>query len=424
MHIRALQVWKELGGQYKEMDQASFVEEYISGRMKQYMADKDRRLGQIQKRIEEGYDAHKRVHDIPPWLETALDDIDTEDPFQFAPKGEEDHDKSVEKTFEAINTRGDISESLGNLNLDEDHVHTSPSKNKLPIRRGKTSNEPIDVGSPDDCSYMALEFYASYEHLRLEKTGNEICPLSPTRSNRALYRFSSHIPIRLSSIQFGIHVDMDDEVLRFILLNEASTKTMNLFTMWMEHTIAPPNVLNQVMFVDSMWVPVVEASLGKHDGIHVMQNFFGEKDISHCVLTNFSIVIRKHWTLCVMYLSTHMKITSLRGRKHHLLFYDSLGCSAPMDVIPFLHMAMEALGHGASNPIVKHALLEPCSEFEIKLNGIDCGFYVMAAIRYIISSCLGEKSKGWVRKKWFNHDDILMLRKNLHEWCLEVVAKD
>ncbi|KAI5080655.1 hypothetical protein GOP47_0003838 [Adiantum capillus-veneris] len=82
-----------------------------------------------------------------------------------------------------------------------------------------------------------------------------------------------------------------------------------------------------------------------------------------------------------------------------------------MDIVPVLHSAMEAMAQGVKAHDVQHALLEPATKFELKVlkgpiqpNAIDCGFYVMATIRYIIQSCLQEKSKSW--KTWFIHDDV------------------
>ncbi|KAI5080099.1 hypothetical protein GOP47_0005578 [Adiantum capillus-veneris] len=100
-----------------------------------------------------------------------------------------------------------------------------------------------------------------------------------------------------------------------------------------------------------------------------------------------------------------------------------------MDIVPVLHSAMEAMAQGVKAHDVQHALLEPATKFEFKVlkgpiqpNAIDCGFYVMAAIRYIIQSCLQEKSKSWVKKTWFIHDDVLALRQSLHSWCLDIVG--
>ncbi|MCO5592982.1 hypothetical protein L7F22_046986 [Adiantum nelumboides] len=110
----------------------------------------------------------------------------------------------------------------------------------------------------------------------------------------------------------------------------------------------------------------------------------------------------EHWTCYVMYLATHAKIAGLRERKNHLLYYNPLGCTTMMDIVPILHSAMQAMAQGVKAHDVQHALLEPATKFELKVlkgpiqpNGIDCGFYVMVVIRYIIRSCLQEKSKSW-----------------------------
>ncbi|KAI5073449.1 hypothetical protein GOP47_0011462 [Adiantum capillus-veneris] len=417
--IRAHQVWKDLGNQYKHMSEAAFIEEFVAGKMRDYMAVKALRLAKIQKRIDEGYNTHKRMHDIPPWLEAALEDTDNEDPFQYAPEGEDDNENYEDKREEGPG----LAETLSNLKLDEDPtLLATPTKKKLPIQRGKTQEKAIEIGSPDDASLSALLFYVGNNPLTVEKIGHEISPATPTRSNRALYRFSSHVPMSLNSLHFGLRVDIDDQALRFILSNKASMRTMNLFAIWMEYTLGS-DVLMQVMLVDSMWYSVVDATLGKQDSMRVLHNFFGERDFGECVLTFFPIIYREHWTCCVMYLATHAKIVGLRRRKNHILYYGPLGWTTMMDIVPVLHSAMEAMAQGVKAHDVQHALLEPATKFELKVlkgpiqpNAIDCGFYVMAAIRYIIQSCLQEKSKSWVKKTWFIHDDVLALRQSLHSW--------
>ncbi|KAI5074577.1 hypothetical protein GOP47_0010538 [Adiantum capillus-veneris] len=114
--IWAHQVWKDLGNQYKHMSEAVFIEEFVAGKMRDYMAVKALRLAKIQKRIDEGYNTHKRMHDIPPWLEAALEDIDNEDPFQYAPEGEDDNENYEDKREEGPG----LAETLSNLKLDED----------------------------------------------------------------------------------------------------------------------------------------------------------------------------------------------------------------------------------------------------------------------------------------------------------------
>ncbi|KAI5063453.1 hypothetical protein GOP47_0022000 [Adiantum capillus-veneris] len=452
--IRAHQVWKDLGNQYKHMSEAAFIEEFVAGKMRDYMAVKALRLAKIQKRIDEGYNTHKRMHDIPPWLEAALEDTDNEDPFQYAPEGEDDNENYEDKREEGP----ELAETLSNIKLDEDPtLLATPTKKKLPIQRGKTQEKAIEIGSPDDASLSALLFYVGNKQLTIEKIGHEISLATPTRSNRALYRFSSHVPMSLNSLRFGLRVDIDDQALRFILSNKASTRTMNLFAMWMEYTLGS-DVLMQVMLVDSMWYPVVDATLAKQDSMRVLHNFFGERDFGECVLTFFPInYMWEHWTCCVMYLATHAKIARLRWRKNHILYYDPLGCTTMMDIVPVLHSAMEAMAQGVKAHDVQHALLEPATKFELKVlkgpiqpNAIDCGFYVMAAIRYIIRSCLQEKSKSWlsticiwilisflisfnplvfvdvvqVKKTWFIHNDVLALRQSLHSWCLDIVGEE
>ncbi|KAI5054555.1 hypothetical protein GOP47_0030521 [Adiantum capillus-veneris] len=408
------------------MSKAAFIEEFVAGKMRDYMAVKALRLAKIQKRIDEGYNTHKRMHDIPPWLEAALEDTDNEDPFQYAPEGEDDNENYEDKREEGP----ELAETLSNLKLDEDvsYIACNSNKEKASDSRGKTQEKAIEIGSPDDASLSALLFYVSNNQLTVEKIGHEISPATPTRSNRALYRFSSHVPMSLNSLRFGLRVDIDDQALCFILSNKASTRTMNLFAMWMEYTLGS-DVLMQVMLVDSMWYSVVDATLGKQDSMRVLHNFFGERDFGECVLTFFPIIYREHWTCCVMYLATHAKTAGLRRRKNHILYYDPLGWMTMMDIVAVLHSAMEAMAQGVKAHDVQHALLEPATKFELKVlkgpiqpNAIDCGFYVMAAIRYIIQSCLQEKSKSWVKKTWFIHDDVLALRQSLHSWCLDIVG--
>lgn len=86
-----------------------------------------------------------------------------------------------------------------------------------------------------------------------------------------------------------------------------------------------------------------------------------------------------------------------------------------------------------------------------QVNGTDCGFYVMACVRYLIGGILqGNKGKNWVSltticmtwlgkdilgawhlthllvckclqltKNWFHFEDVCTLRTDLHTWCLK-----
>lgn len=140
--------------------------------------------------------------------------------------------------------------------------------------------------------------------------------------SNGICRFESGLGIQFMSQTFNLVVDVDINLVDVIMTKKASTKTMNLFFLWvslyfrsmsmkechhycshflnitwmllnhrwLEYTLTKEAVEN-VWFVDSLWFPFLK-SAGLHEDSKKVQNYFGSVDVSKHLFVFLPIVDR------------------------------------------------------------------------------------------------------------------------------------
>ncbi|KAI5073439.1 hypothetical protein GOP47_0011452 [Adiantum capillus-veneris] len=60
----------------------------------------------------------------------------------------------------------------------------------------------------------------------------------------------------------------------------------------------------------------------------------------------------------------------------------------------------------------------------IEPNAHDCGWYVMKCMRMLIEGGLvGRPPRSWLSKKWFQHEDVEILKEDLREWLAQALGE-
>ncbi|MCO5611757.1 hypothetical protein L7F22_066015 [Adiantum nelumboides] len=188
--------------------------------------------------------------------------------------------------------------------------------NRQPIfSEKKTASEPIYVPSPEESS-VVKDIYLKVGAGKLGCVGD------PPKLSSYVASLMGGVIVHLRSEKFDLDMDFDVSIIdehEFTNI-EASTKTINLLALWLEHTM-PSNVIDQVWFVDSLWYDFMLDMPAER----ALSNYFGSIDLSAKLFTFFPIVENNHWTLVVYYNGHLRRLPGLSRGQSIILSFDSLG---------------------------------------------------------------------------------------------------
>ncbi|KAI5083439.1 hypothetical protein GOP47_0003182 [Adiantum capillus-veneris] len=298
---------------------------------------------------------------------------------------------------------------------------------KLQICSSMKTRVVVDVSSPPGAAattHVSLNFSIQNGQLRvMEEGGGRVVT---TRGNIAAARLGSIACITFTSDRFKLSVNVDQRLVSDILRGEASSRTIDLFGQWMEHTL-PPTILRKVHFVDSLWFTMEGRILS-----NFLQRQFSGVDMSELVFCFWPVICRHHWTLFALYLNRGARLLRLPGKKHYLIHFDSLkGLTNAFECLEQVKSGLRSLAEFVHDNDIRRALADSKEEIELKVvdvpqqtNAIDCGFYVMRIMRELIAGGLEDRpGRHWFTKDWFKDVDVCTLRVQLHDWCLRCLAE-
>ncbi|MCO5594497.1 hypothetical protein L7F22_048528 [Adiantum nelumboides] len=278
--------------------------------------------------------------------------------------------------------------------------------NRQPIfSEKKTASEPIYVPSPEESS-VVKDIYLKVGAGKLGCVGD------PPQLSSYVASLMGGVIVHLRSEKFDLDMDFDVSIIdehEFTNI-EASTKTINLLALWLEHTM-PSNVMDQVWFVDSLWYDFMLDMPAER----ALSNYFGSIDLLAKLFTFFPIVENNHWTLVVYYNGHLRRLPGLPRGQSAILSFDSLGMTTCERYLSTVHRALTHFAKHASNDGVRAELelassmcLVSSIETPRQPNAIDCGYYVMSCIRLLI--------KGGLSKQWFEHGEVEAMKEDLVKW--------
>ncbi|KAI5079606.1 hypothetical protein GOP47_0005085 [Adiantum capillus-veneris] len=214
----------------------------------------------------------------------------------------------------------------------------------------------------------------------------------------------------LRSSRAGLESGLDAHVIDDVLDLEASTKTINLFALWME-SILPPDVLSAMWWLDNLRFPFVsECAIGDY----TFSNFFGTPDLGSHIFTFFPILYGSHWVLVAFYNAHLIRIPILTRRLSAILLFDLLSIVCMERLLPHVSRVLKHFSKHCSNLQVKEELEDPHEACELitaqcpqQPNFIDCGYHVKttmspsraeeAACEADLASNFGSRRPAWNR---------------------------
>ncbi|MCO5611321.1 hypothetical protein L7F22_065573 [Adiantum nelumboides] len=285
--------------------------------------------------------------------------------------------------------------------------------NRRPIfSEKKTASEPIYVPSPEESS-VVKDIYLQVSVGKLECVGD------PPKLSSYVASLMGGVIVHLRSEKFDLDMDFDVFIIDEFTNIEASTKTINLLALWLEHTM-PSNVMDQVWFVDNLWYDFMLDLPAER----AMSNYFGSIDLSAKLFTFFPIVENNHWTLVVYYNGHLRRLPGLLRGQSAILSFDSLGMTTCERYLSIVHRALTHFAKHASNDGVRVELelassmcLASTIETPRQHNAVDCGYYVMSYIRLLIEGGIqGKRNRKWLSKQWFEHGEVEAMKEDLVKW--------
>ncbi|KAI5075718.1 hypothetical protein GOP47_0009794 [Adiantum capillus-veneris] len=173
----------------------------------------------------------------------------------------------------------------------------------------------------------------------------------------------------------------DAQVIDDVLDLGASTHVINIFALWMEN-ILPSDVLSVVWWVDSMWYPfVLERTRRPYSRQFFWDSRFGKSYLY--------ILPHLGWNVHVV------RIPPFSQRRSSIFLFDSL---STVTIERLLSSVCRHLSTHCSNPQIKEELRDPRESCEFitakchqQPNAIDCGYYVMTAMRLLIKTTFKNK---------------------------------
>ncbi|KAI5068495.1 hypothetical protein GOP47_0016840 [Adiantum capillus-veneris] len=183
-----------------------------------------------------------------------------------------------------------------------------------------------------------------------------------TRGNIAAAKLGSFACITFTYDRFKLSVNVDQRLVTDILRGEASSRTIDLFGQWMEHTLLP-TILRKVHFVDSLWFTMEGRILS-----NFLQRQFSGVDMSELVFCFWPVICRHHWTLFALYLNRGARLLRLPGKKHYLIHFDSLkGLTNPFECLEQVQSGLRSLAEFVHDNDVRRALADSKEEIELKV---------------------------------------------------------
>ncbi|KAI5057109.1 hypothetical protein GOP47_0027124 [Adiantum capillus-veneris] len=293
---------------------------------------------------------------------------------------------------------------------DKEGIKVSDDESAIPVSSSTASFVHVET----------ISFLVSHDRL--------VCEIDHCNMDQFLDRCRKGVTFVLRSSRSGLESGLDAHVIDDVLDLEASTKTINLFALWME-SILPPEVLSGVWWVDSLWFPFVsERAIGDH----TFSNFFGTPDLGAHVFTFFPVLDGSHWVLVAFYNAHLIRIPTLSRRRSAILLFDSLSIVCMERLLPHVSRVLKHFSKHCSNLQVREELEDPREACELltaqcpqQPNSTDCGYYVMTAMRLLIKTTLkDQKPQGnLLKKNWFAHEEVEFTRQKLNAWLNKALGE-
>ncbi|KAI5064016.1 hypothetical protein GOP47_0020686 [Adiantum capillus-veneris] len=269
LQVRATKEWERVFDK-EEKSQIEWEEAWIEAQKSAWEGDMPSRITKLEAKIKRGY--KPRAYGVP-------------------------HDADIPREE--------------NERDDKEGIKVSDDESAIPVSSSTTSFAHVET----------ISFLVSHDHL--------VCEIDHSNMDQFLDRCRKGVTFVLRSSRSGLESGLDAHVIDDVLDLEASTKTINLFALWME-SILPPDVLS---------------------GAHIF--------------TFFPVLDRSHWVLVEFYNAHLIRIPTLSRRRSSILLFDSLSIVCMERLLPHVPRVLKHFSKHCSNLQVKEELEDPREACEL-----------------------------------------------------------